>query len=66
MTLTQAQKDELTKDGSFYSAVVVVVDLMDGRIRSLEERIRQFEARVNQLEAREPAKPSLRVVNDGP
>jgi hypothetical protein len=59
MTLTQAQIIELMKDGSsFHTDVVLTLDTMAGRIKSLETRIKV-------LEAREPAKTTLRVVNDG-
>jgi hypothetical protein len=60
MTLTKEQIMELTKNGTgFHTDVVLMFDTMADKIRSLETRIKQLE------EAHEPAKTTLRVVNDG-
>jgi hypothetical protein len=58
--MTNEQIIELMKDGSnFYTDVVLTIDAMADRIKSMD-------ARIKTLEAREPAKTTLRVVNDAP
>jgi hypothetical protein len=56
--MTNEQIIALMKNGSnFQTDVVLTIDAMADRIKSLD-------ARIKQLEAREPAKTTLRVVND--